>query len=303
MSNDIEKSLIKEAEKKLMEKGCKKIRDHWLIPLDILKVEKRFDFRTSRDSEKLKSMTQDILHKGILNPPTAVYSSEDNELILVLGFGRVKSLKMLNKNSVLCRILLRKKIMPLEIHDLAVSDNVQREEIKPLELALLYRSLLIEAGLTQKELAKRIHKSETYLSEILGPLKKLTDEEIEKILTSGLSRSQIVELVKIGDRKLRSELMQKKESVRTIRKLTAKRKNNKEKRSSPRIFKLSCENIKTSLGDAKISVKIEFPSDIWGNENIIEVLNQIIVSIKESSMKENHQMDFLPFDDFKEVQR
>jgi ParB-like chromosome segregation protein Spo0J len=172
-----------------------------------------------------------------------------------------------------------------------------------LELALLYRSLLIEAGLTQKELAKRIHKSETYLSEILGPLKKLTDEEIEKILTSGLSRSQIVELVKIGDRKLRSELMQKKESVRTIRKLTAKRKNNKEKRSSPRIFKLSCENIKTSLGDAKISVKIEFPSDIWGNENIIEVLNQIIVSIKESSMKENHQMDFLPFDDFKEVQR
>lgn len=305
MSGELKITQIEKAEKKLREKGCKKkIGDLWDVPLDVLEIDRRFDFRRSQNSKKLKSMAQDILEKGILNPPIAIYSIDSDEIALAVGFRRVKSFKRNKKDYVPCRIFISKKVIAEEIFQLIVSDNIHREDMKPLELALFYHSWIKETGLKQKELAERIHRSDTYISDVLRPLEKLSDEEIDKILTSELTRSQLLEISKIDDKKIRIELIRKEESVRKIRELIVKQKDNKKlKLPNPKTFELPNEITQTSLGEAKIHLRIEFPTDEWRHENVLEILNHLIYSIKKFSEKRNYQTSFPLFDLFKAVKK
>jgi len=297
MPHELEKSQIKKAEERLIKKSCKKIGDLWDVPLNLLKMDRKFDFRRKRNPEILKSMSRDIEEKGLLNPPIAVYSIRDDQLILAVGFGRVRSVKRNKKGSILCRILFRKEVIPEEIYDLIVRDNVHREQMKPIELALLYRSWMKEKGLTQKDLAEKIHKSETYLSELLYPLKKLSEEEIELILTSELTRSQIMEIAKIDDRNLRLRLIKNKAPVRKIREILkkSKKKERKAESSNPRVFEFANDSARTALGDAKVRLKIEFPSDNWNEANVLEVLYRIISVIEETSRSFNAYFEPLDF--------
>lgn len=288
MSPELKESEIQKAEKRLLEKGCKrKTADMWEVPIAVLRIDQKYCFRKSRNSTLLKSMAKDIGEKGLLNLPTAIYSLETDEIVLAVGFGRVSCLKINKEDYVPCRIFISEKIVPQEIFNLILSDNIHREDLKPIELALLYRSWQKEAGLSQKELAEKIHKSETYLSEILGPLKTLSEEEIDRILTSGLTRSQIMEIAKIDDKDKRVELVDRKASVREIRELTGKQKN-KEKEFNPRIFRLSDRAVKTTLGNARIDLTIQFPDVGWKNEDVIEILAEIMTKLRESFEKDSH---------------
>jgi len=288
MASNLSEEEIRKAEKRLQAKGCKrKIGDLWEVPISVLKIDQKFCFRKSRNSKVLKSMAQNIGEKGILNVPTAIYSLETDEIVLAAGFGRVACLKINNKEFVPCRIFINRKIVPQEIFTLILSDNFLREDIKPIELALLFRTWMKETGLRQKELAQKIHRSETYLSEILSPLKKLSEEEIDKILTSEFKRSQIVELAKIDDKDKRIELINGRASVREIRELTGKQKN-KAKETDRRIFRISNKAARTSLGNAAFDLIIKFPNADWKNEEVVEILDEIIKKLKKSSEGDSH---------------
>jgi len=288
MSNELEKSELQKAEKRLLEKGCKrKTGDLWEVPISVLKIDQKYCFRKSRNSTLLKSMAKDIGEKGILNLPTAIYSLETDEVVLAVGFGRVSCLKINKKDYIPCRIFFNKRIEPQEIFNLILSDNLHREDMKPIELALLFRTWMREAGLSQKELAEKIHRSETYVSEILSPLNKLSEEEIKKILTSELKRSQIMELAKIDDKDQRAVLIDNQASVREIRELTRQKKNIEEK-SNPRIFRLSDRAVKTTLGNAVLDLIIQFPDLGWKNEDVVEILAELITKLRESSDEDSH---------------
>jgi ParB family transcriptional regulator, chromosome partitioning protein len=288
MNSKLSPSDLEKAEKRLLEKGCmRKAADLWEVPLSVLKIDEKYCFRRSRKSTFLRSLAEDIADKGILNLPTAIYSLETDEIVLVVGFGRVASLKINQKEYVPCRIYFNKRIEPQEIFNLILSDNIHREDMKPIELALLYRSWMKKAGLSQKELAEKIHKSETYLSEILGPLKTLSEEEIDAILTSGLTRSQIMELAKIDDKDKRVELVDRKASVRKIRELTGKQKN-KDKEANPRIFRLSDKAVKNTFGNVKIDLTIQFSDVGWKNADVVEILMEIIEKLRERSEEDTH---------------
>ena len=288
MSNELEKSELQKAEKRLLEKGCKKKTDDmWEVPIKELKIDSKYCFRRSRNSALLKSMAGDIKKKGVLNLPVAIYSLETDELVLAVGFGRVDCLNMNKKEYAPCRILINQRIESEEIFELILTDNLHREDMKPVELAIFYRTWMSETGMSQKELAQKISRSETYLSEILGPLKTLSEEEIDRILTSGLTRSQIMELAKIEDKNKRLELIEKGASVREIREIVGKQKN-KVKETDPNIFCLSDKAAKCSIGDAEIQLAIKFRDQHWRNEDVIELLAGIIEKLSESS-KENNQ--------------
>jgi ParB family chromosome partitioning protein len=288
MSNELEKSELQKAEKRLLEKGCKKKTDDmWEVPIKELKIDSKYCFRRSRNSALLKSMAGDIEKKGVLNLPVAIYSLETDELVLAVGFGRVDCLNMNKKEYAPCRILINQRIESEEIFELILTDNLHREDMKPVELAIYYRTWMRETGMNQKELAEKINKSETYVSEIIGPLSKLSEEEIEKITTSELKRSQIMELAKIEDKDKRIELIGKGASVREIRELTNKQKN-KGKEFNPRIFRLSDKAVKTTLGNAKMNLTIQFPEVGWKNEDVVEIFAEIITKLRESFEKDSH---------------
>lgn len=288
MSIELDPTALKKAEKRLLAKGCKKKADDmWEVPLKELIIDRKYCFRRSRNSELLKSMAEDIEKKGLLNLPVAIYAQETDELVLAVGFGRVDSFTINKKECLPCRILINQKIESEEIFELILTDNLHREDMKPVELAIFFRTWMSETGMSQKELAEKINKSETYVSEIIGPLGKLSEEEIEAILTSELRRSQIMELAKIEDRGKRIELRERGASVREIREIVGKQKN-KAKETDPNIFCLSDKAAKCSMGDAEIQLAIKFPDQRWRNEDVIELLAGIIEKLGESS-KENNQ--------------
>ena len=288
MSNELEKSELQKAEKRLLEKGCKKKTDDmWEVPIKELKIDSKYCFRRSRNSALLKSMAGDIEKKGVLNLPVAIYSLETDELVLAVGFGRVDCLNMNKKEYAPCRILINQRIESEEIFELILTDNLHREDMKPVELAIYYRTWMRETGMNQKELAEKINKSETYVSEIIGPLSKLSEEEIEKITTSELKRSQIMELAKIEDKDKRIELIGKGASVREIRELTNKQKN-KGKEFNPRIFRLSDKAAQTTLGNAKMNLTIQFPDLGWKNEDVVDILAELITKLREPSEEDSH---------------
>jgi len=288
MNTKLITSDLEKAEKRLLEKGCKrKVGDLWEVPIAALRIDQKYCFRKSRNSTLLKSLGKDINEKGLLNVPTAVYSMDTDEIVLAVGFGRMTCLKINKEDYAPCRIFINKKIVPQEIYDLILSDNIHREDMKPIELALLFRSWMKESGLSQKELAEKIHRSETYLSEILGPLKTLSEEEIDRILTSGLTRSQIMELAKIDDKAKRIELIDRKASVREIRELTNKQRN-KGKEFNPRIFRLSDKAVKTTIGNAIMDLTIQFPEVGWKNEDVVEILTELIEKLREPYEEDSH---------------
>jgi ParB family chromosome partitioning protein len=288
MGTKLNPSDLQKAEKRLLAKGCKrKTGDLWEVPISVLKIDQKYCFRKSRNSTLLKAMAGDIEKKGILNLPVAIYSLETDELVLAVGFGRVACLNMNKKEYAPCRILINQRIESEEIFELILTDNLHREDMKPVELAIFYRTWMRETGMNQKEMAEEINKSETYISELIGPLSKLSDEEIEMILTSDLKRSQVMELAKIEDKGKRIELMERGASVREIREITGKQKN-MAKETDPNVFCLSDKAAKCSMGDAEIQLAIKFPDQRWRNEDVIELLAGIIEKLSESS-KENNQ--------------
>lgn len=287
---------IQKAEKRLIEKGCRrKIGDMWDVPIDQLKIDKKYCFRKSRNSKVLKSMAQDIKKKGILNFPTAIYSLKSDEIILATGFGRLECMKMNKKDFVPCRIFISKEVDPEELYSLNVSDNYFREDMKPIELGLLFRTWMKETGISQKEMAEKIHRSETYLSEILSPLKKLSEEEIERILTLELKRSKIMEIAKIEDKELRIQLIDSNASVREIRNIINNQENTKKAEDSDiRIFNISDE-VESSVGKVQVNLELKFPNENHTIKDVTFVLNETIRKVEGSLNKHNSNISPEPF--------
>ncbi|MBN2245297.1 MAG: hypothetical protein JW755_05590 [Candidatus Aminicenantes bacterium] len=153
----------------------------------------------------------------------------------------------------------------------------------------------------QKDLAGKICKKESYVSEILRPLKRLSDKELEKAKESGLSRSQLLEISKINEKELRLKLIEEKTPVKQIRKLRNKKsEGNKLVISQSKVFEFSKDRITTSLGDARASLKIEFPSGDWKKGNVKEVLFKMMNFLGEFSSNDDERSELLSFDKFKE---
>lgn len=225
----------------------------------ITKVEpNREQPRKNFDEEALKELSDSIKQFGLLQP--ILVQDRKTYYEIIAGERRWRAAKMAGLKEV---PVIIKNFTEQEIVEIALIENIQREDLNPIEEALAYKKLLTEFNLKQDEVAERVSKSRTAVTNSMRLLKlceKVQQMIIEEKLTTGHARA----LIGVDDETKQVELAEKiyaeKLSVRDVEKLikdmgkTKPKKTKKEKdQSLEAIYHDIEENLKQALG-TKVSI-------------------------------------------------
>jgi ParB family chromosome partitioning protein len=183
------------------------------------------------DSEKIAELAESIKTHGIIQPLILRKYMED-QYIIVAGERRWRAAKMAGLKEIPAVIM---ELSDRDILEISLIENIQRQDLNPIEEALAYRKLLNDFKITQEELSKRIGKSRAAIANTM----RLTslDERvqqyiIESILTEGHGRV----LLTISDKQKQYELAQQvideKLSVRELERLIKKVNNDEEEKDN-----------------------------------------------------------------------
>ncbi|MBU1932524.1 MAG: ParB/RepB/Spo0J family partition protein [Candidatus Omnitrophica bacterium] len=147
------------------------------IPIDKIKANK-FQPRKDFDKDTLKDLTSSIKEKGLIQPVLVRY--KDNEYELITGERRFRAAKMLNFKEIPAIV---KNVSDLDSLELSIIENVQREDLNPIDQAKAYKQLIEEFNMTQENIAEAIGKDRATIANILRLLK--LSEKIQEYVSRG----------------------------------------------------------------------------------------------------------------------
>lgn len=155
------------------------------------------------NEQAIEELSQSILEHGIIQPLTVRMRGEIYEL--VAGERRLRAAKLANLKTVPCNII---DITDTESAEIALLENLQREDLNYIEEAEAYYNLINEHNFTQDEVAKRIGKKQSTIANKLRLL-KLNKEVRELCLTNNLTERHARALLTVLDEKLQLKIVQK----------------------------------------------------------------------------------------------
>lgn len=236
----------------------------------ITKVEpNRNQPRKTFDEDELQELSESIKIHGVIFPILVVNRGDYYEI--VAGERRWRAAKMAGLKEV--PVIIR-DYTEQEIAEISLIENIQRTDLNPIEEALAYKSLIDEYNLKQDELAERISKSRTAITNSMRLL-KLCPEVQEMIVSEMISAGHARAILSIENKDEQYELAQRifdeKLSVRDIEKIVkAKNKPKVEKKKNDKqeaLYHEIEEKLKasvgtkvtiTSKGDSKGKIEIDF---------------------------------------------
>ncbi len=160
--------------------------------------------RKSFDEDELRLLSQSIATNGILQPLTVRRLSQ-NEYELVAGERRLRAAVLAGLQKVPCVLI---KCTDKESAIFALLENIQRSDLNMFEEARGISRLIRKFGLTQEEAAARLGKKQSTVANKLRLL-KLSMEEQDWVLQSGLSERHARSLLRIDDEEVRKEVLSK----------------------------------------------------------------------------------------------
>src|SRR5918999_4118776 len=182
------------------------------IDLDLMEPN-NFQPRTSFDEERLEQLAQSIRANGIIQPLLVRRLSTDRYQ-LVAGERRWRAAQRAGLHRVPCVV---KEIPEDKMLELALIENIQRQELNAIEEAQAYKRLIETLGLTQEMVAQRVGRDRTFITNYLRLLR--LPEDIQQLVEGeNLSMGHARALLGIDDpdiqRKLAKNIMEKGLSVR-----------------------------------------------------------------------------------------
>ncbi len=128
------------------------------------------------DREKIEELALSIKEHGIIQPIT-VRKVEDNHYQLISGERRVRASKFLCLKTIPAYL---RKVEESKILEMALIENIQRSDLNPIEIALSYQKLVEDCTFTQEEIAKRVGKKRSTITNFLRILN--LPEKIKKAI-------------------------------------------------------------------------------------------------------------------------
>lgn len=230
------------------------------------------------DEQALYEMSQSIKEFGVLEPIIVKKSVHGYEL--VAGERRTKASALAGLETIPAII---KDFTDQEMMDLALLENIQREDLSPIELANGFQKYIESTGLTQEEIAKKFGKSRSYITNILGLL-SLPINVRNLINANKISMSHARVLSKLEDedliQNLTNKIVTEGISVRELEKLCSQ--NVQKKKPINRTTNVPLEyNIYEKIMRDKIGTKvqisknkIQIPFDSIGDlKRVLEILD------------------------------
>ena len=229
--------------------------------IDINLIETNpFQPRTEFDDAALDELAQSIKEQGVIQPVT-VRKLGYNKYQLISGERRLRASKLagLTKIPVFIRIANDEQML-----ELALIENIHRENLNAIEVAISYQRLIDECNLTQEQLSEKVGKSRSAIANFLRLLK--LPAEIQIALRDGhISMAHARALINVDDKeaqlKLLQQIIEDELSVRQTEELANKAKsldNGKEQRKQtnylPDHFKAQIKTLSQAL-NTKVKVK------------------------------------------------
>ncbi len=204
--------------------------------VDIGKIRTNpFQPREDFDEAKLNELANSIKKKGVLQPITVKLAGDGNGYILISGERRLRAAKIAGLSEIPAFIYDTKDESKENLLELALIENVQRDDLNPMELSDSYRRLVDECSLTQEQIAEKVSKQRSTVANFLR-LQKLPAE-----IKLSLRRNEITEghartILRIDDEEAQiaiwKRILDENLSVRRLEELTDKQAKKKKKKKT-----------------------------------------------------------------------
>ena len=236
--------------------------------------------RKTFDEEKLKELSDSIVEHGLLQPVTV--TKVNGKYILIAGERRLRAHKLANLDTIKANII---DIEELKLRELALIENIQRDDLNIIELAYSYAQLINEHSITHDELSKKVFKSRAAITNTLRLLQ--LNSNVQLLLANDkLSAGHGKVLLGLEDElqiKIAESIVEQKLSVRETEKLVKElksEKSDKDKKSDKSKnnnfdFK-PLDNLIDNLKKSDLKVKVEknyFKIEIKSQDDIEKISN------------------------------
>ena len=247
------KTITKEVVKEVVKEVEQKVK---ITQIEPNKSQPRKQF----DEDALQELADSIKQYGVLEPLIVTKKGKFYEIIAGERRWRAARLAGVKEVPVVIREYTDREIM-----EISLIENIQREDLNPIEEALAYESLINEYSLTQEEVAEKVSKNRSTIANSLRLL-KLCDEVRQMIIEDKLTTGHARALIPIEDAELQTEaanfIFDNKLSVRDteiyIKKLLSIPKESKENIVATNDLSIFYNDIESRLKDilgAKIAIK------------------------------------------------
>ena len=180
----------------------------------------RFQPRLNFSQEKIEELARSIREKGVIQPVLVRAVAEDR-YELIAGERRLRAVKHLGLSEIPAIV---RRVADADLLEISIIENIQREELNPIEEAKAYRRLAMEFGHTQDHIANRVGKDKTSISNLLRIL-NLPEEIQDHITKNMISFGHAKVLLSLNDAKQQilfcEKIIQKGFSVRQLEQLTS----------------------------------------------------------------------------------
>ncbi|MCR8745890.1 ParB/RepB/Spo0J family partition protein [Romboutsia lituseburensis] len=212
------------------------------------------------DEEKIHVLCESIKHYGVLQP-IVVKPDEDGRYMIIAGERRYRASKMAKQKDIPAVI---KDIPMKDIMEIALIENLQREDLNAIEEALAYRSLIEHYDVTQEEISEAVGKSRPHITNTLRLL-NLGENVIVMVENGQLTAGHGKALLRVSDlekqlelaNKVKEEELSVRETERLAKKIVEENSDLTNKKSSSKekdIFIVDVEEKLTNVFGTKVNI-------------------------------------------------
>ena len=247
-----------------------------VLEIDVNKIKPNpYQPRKEFKKESITELANSIKRHGLLQPVILIKDKDD--YILVAGERRLRAIKELNKDKI------KAIVVDYSLNDLreyALIENIQREDLNPIEVAISLKNLIEEHNYTHEELANIISKSRSYVTNLLRIL-NLPNFVQNKIKESKLNIGHAKVLIGLDEKLLKQvveEIEKKDLNVRETEKLIQKLKNpikNEEKIIDEKVILIANKfkelGFKVEVNKSSLKIKFKDKQDLKKLEEILNL--------------------------------
>lgn len=243
--------------KTAQDEGAKKLVGN-ILEIDLEKItENPWQPRTNFDKKALEELVSSIQTLGVIQPIT-IRKKPTGEYELISGERRFRASQLAGKKTIPAYVRLAND---QEMLEMALVENIQRQDLDAIEIALSYQQLIDEIKLTQEELSKRVGKDRTSITNYLRLLK------LDPIIQTGIRDGMISmghgrALMAIDDTDLQFDIYEKivknnlsvRDTERLIKSIKEGKPEKKATNELPSQYKEALSSISNSL-NTKVEIK------------------------------------------------
>lgn len=243
--------------KTAQDEGAKKLVGN-ILEIDLEKITANpWQPRTNFDKKALEELVSSIQTLGVIQPIT-IRKKTTGEYELISGERRFRASQLAGKKTIPAYVRLAND---QEMLEMALVENIQRQDLDAIEIALSYQQLIDEIKLTQEELSKRVGKDRTSITNYLRLLK------LDPIIQTGIRDGMISmghgrALMAIDDTDLQFDIYEKivkinlsvRDTERLIKSIKEGKPEKKATNELPSQYKEALSSISNSL-NTKVEIK------------------------------------------------